>query len=81
MFNKWEAMVFALMGKIVAVVGFVGALMTIYIDQMAGRPESILGPMQIFGVIAFVGLALFGMYADILLNDTIKPMIKSYLES
>ena len=80
MFKKWELAVFMLTGKIVAIVGGMGAVVTIMFDRIArGMPIS-LGWLQITGIVSFVALAMFGIYADIFLNDTIKPLIHDYLE-
>ena len=80
MFKKWELAVFMLIGKIVAIAGGVGAIITMAFDKIAGRVGMDLGPMQILGIFGFIALAIFGVYADIFLNDQIKPIIKDYME-
>jgi hypothetical protein len=82
-FKKTELAVFMLIGKIVMFVGVSGTIVTVLFDRIAGRvgQGAIMGPMQVMGLIAFITLGLFGLYADVFLNDTIKPMIKKYLEN
>lgn len=82
MFKKYEMLVFMLTGKIVAVVGGVGAVITVLFDRIAGRCGAgiVMGPAQLTGLVAFISLVIFGIYADVFLNDTIKPMIEKYLD-
>ena len=78
--KKQEILVFMLIGKIVAVTGFSGAIITVLFDRIAGRTQMIWGAWQMMGVIAFIALGIFGVWGDIFLNDTIRPMIGKYLE-
>ena len=82
-FKKIELAVFMLIGKFVAVVGFSGGVITILFDRIAGRVGmgALMGPMQMLGLLFFIAFGIFGIHADIFLNDTIKPMVKKYLEN
>jgi hypothetical protein len=80
-FKRIEKLVFMLSGKIISLVGGSGVLITVMFDRIARDMPLSLGWLQISGIIAFLVLCLFGLYADIFLNDTIKPMITEYLEN
>ena len=76
-----EELVLWSMGKIVCGVGFCGVVVSLFHDVIAtGLPasRSVVGPMQVAGVISFSVVFALGMYADKFLNTTVRQIINEW---
>ena len=76
-----EEPVLWVIGKVLIAVGIGGLVFTLFFDQIAGRKYPIYDWVQIGGMIAFVLLAIFGLFVDKFMTHDIIPMIKKYLEN
>lgn len=76
--NKLELFVLRFTGTIIVWFGFLGSLLTIYIDEIRARPFE-LGYLQVVGIVVFSITMLFGIFVNKFLGQ-VKELLERYLK-